>query len=157
MDSSDAINLVYLVVGVLVGITVLLGVLIRRRNGGSKEAKELSEAASNISESGAKLVDSMSKYIILLQTQVEQTGSVPISPSGANFSYDTATLIDKHFTNEELVLLAASVNIDAEELVGDSRAARAMSLVVAARNRSKFWHLIENAKLQRPNVRWPNI
>lgn len=153
-DIAAALPYVLTMVAVLVSLLAL-----SRRAGGNGHsaaaAKDIAEAAGDISEASSKLIDSMSKYIVLLQTQVEQNGSVPIPPNYASRSYDFAQQLDQHFSVEELSVLASSVGLDIEQLTGDSRRAKAMALVVAARNRGTFWHLLENAKKERPNVAWP--
>ena len=65
-------------------------------------------------------------------------------------------LIDQHFNDEELRQLCFDLDIDAENLPGDTRIAKAQSLVAHCLRHNRLPQLGEKCRELRPAVEWPD-
>lgn len=66
-------------------------------------------------------------------------------------------LIAKYFDLEEIKVLCFDLNVDYEELKGENKAGKTMSLVLYFNRRSKLFSLIQKCKEERPLVNWDAV
>jgi len=64
-------------------------------------------------------------------------------------------LIDQHFDREELRLLCFDLDVDYDNLRGETKATAAMDLVRRLHREKRLEELVDRARDRRPNVLWP--
>lgn len=79
-----------------------------------------------------------------------------------NQTYDLKSLgvvlankLDKYFDKPELVALCFELDIDYENLRGDTKIRKCQELIGYCQRRGRIQELIERARLNRPHVSWP--
>jgi hypothetical protein len=68
-----------------------------------------------------------------------------------------AEMMTQHFDLAELEMMSFDMNIDADEISGDTRDERVRSLIGYCERRLKTHELIFHCKRLRPGVQWPAI
>lgn len=66
-------------------------------------------------------------------------------------------LMTEHFDVMEVDSMAFDMNINEDELTGQTRGERIRSLIAYCERRTKMHELIFHCKRHRPNVAWPDI
>jgi hypothetical protein len=66
-------------------------------------------------------------------------------------------LITKHFDLEEIKMLCFELNLDYEDLTGDNKAGKTMSLVLYFNRRNNLFDLIQKLRKERPRVDWDAV
>jgi hypothetical protein len=83
----------------------------------------------------------------------KQTDNLPLGYSRLLI----AEMMTQHFDLAELEMMAFDMNIDADEISGDTRDERVRSLIGYCERRLKTHELIFHCKRLRPGVQWPSI
>lgn len=106
-----------------------------------------------------------------LRGQVVELGGTPIppppwlvvtGPTAADGATDNPLVaiyhrIGDHFSIEEIDNLARDIGLDAEELGGESKSARARHLVESAYRNFRLTELARVARARRPEAEWPPL
>ena len=136
-------------------IVISIVVLLRRPSDSevAQAARDVAEAAARAADTSTDLIEYFERRNALLEAQVEQAGAVPIRPASTTAVWQASQLIYEHFSEDEIELLAMELAL--ERPAGDNRELQATNLVVAAKQRGMYFHLLEIVARRRPNVKWP--
>lgn len=63
--------------------------------------------------------------------------------------------INQWFSLDEINNLAHQLNIDPENIPGNTKLSKANNLVEYAINKGLFWNLVDESRMQRPGILWP--
>lgn len=109
-------------------------------------------------------LDNMSAYVRTLITIMDAAGIKPPPPPWEDSKImrvpqvrnvaNMAERIARHFNDDELADLASQVDIDIEDVKGDTHKARALSLVQAAERYGSYDDLVKAAATERPRAKW---
>lgn len=84
-------------------------------------------------------------------------GLTPDAPGGESQLVRVYQLIDEHFSLDEIEELALTAGIPPESYEGETRPARALSLVQFAARHGRLDELMAACRRARPRVAWPRL
>ena len=112
-----------------------------------KRIEQLEATVAQLKAENGRLL--YENYELKKQLQSRQTNRQPAEP-------ELAHLIDQHFNNEDIAVLAFALGIEPDNLAGETSQRRSYELVYEVVRQNRVADLIEVVQNKRPEVAWPS-